>query len=461
MESIWKKTVEIPRREALKEDIHTKVAVIGAGMAGILTAYLLQEQGIDTVVLEADRIAGGQTKNTTAKITSQHNLIYAYLIEKFGEEKAGQYAHANQQAIEKYAEIIQKEKIDCHFRRCPSYLYSTEAERVAELENEAEAAKILGIPAQFTTETELPFPVAGAVRFQEQAQFHPLEFIKKIAEKLTIYEKSRVVRLEDHCVFTEHGMVEAEHVVFAVHYPWQVVPGYYFLRMHQERSYVIALDLSGWKVPLGETGQKIDGMYLGIEEEGYSFRVCENKGKPILLLGGGSHRTGENTSGGKYDMLQKCAREWFPGCSEIAHWSAQDCMPMDKIPYIGYFSSEIPNWYVATGFGKWGMTSSMAAAVMITDMIAGRENEDEEVFAPQRFPVTALSKNFTENAIQAVKGLSKQAFSTEEFPKKCAHMGCKLEKNEDENTWECPCHGSCYTAEGRLLSGPAQHGFEE
>lgn len=489
MESIWNKTVEIPRREALKGDIHTKAVVIGAGMAGILTAYLLEEQGIETVILEADRIAGGQTKNTTAKITSQHNLIYAYLIEKFGEGKAGQYAHANQQAIEKYAGIIQKEKIDCHFRRCPSYLYTTETDRVSELENEAEAAKILGIPAEFTTETELPFPVAGAVKFQEQAQFHPLEFIKKIVEKLTIYEDSKVVRLEDHCVFTEYGMVEAEHVVFAVHYPWQVVPGYYFLRMHQERSYVIALDISGWissglqkgktseekehrevqleekkqqemKAPSGEKRHCIEGMYLGIEENGYSFRLCENRGKPVLLLGGGSHRTGENTSGGKYEMLRKKAREWFPGCSEIAHWSAQDCMPMDKIPYIGYFSSEIPNWYVATGFGKWGMTSSMAAAVMITDMIAGRENEDEEVFAPQRFPVTALSKNFTENAIQAVKGLSKQAFSTEEFPKKCPHMGCKLEKNADENTWECPCHGSRYTAEGKLLNGPSQNGFE-
>lgn len=466
MEAIWKKTVEIPRREMLKGDIHTKVAVIGAGMAGILTAYLLQEQGMEVVVLEADRIAGGQTGNTTAKITSQHNLIYAYLIEKFGEEKARQYADANQQAIDRYEEIIEKEQISCHFKRCPSYLYSVEEERKIELENEAEAARLLGIEAEFTTETELPFPVAGAVKFERQAQFHPLKFIREIAKNLTIYEESKVTRLEDHCVFTEHGMVEAEHVVFAVHYPWQVTPGYYFLRMHQERSYVIGLDLSGLREAGGfhkttEQGEKtayMEGMYLGVEEEGYSFRVCENE-KQVLLLGGGSHRTGENTSGGKYHMLRQKAREWFPGCSEIAHWSAQDCMPMDKIPYIGYFSSEIPNWYVATGFGKWGMTSSMAAAQIITDMIAGRENENEEVFAPQRFPVTALSKNFTENAIQAVKGLSKQILTIEDFPKKCSHMGCKLEKNEDENTWECPCHGSRYTADGKLLNGPAQHGF--
>lgn len=451
MESIWRKTIEIPRKEVLKEDIHTKVVVIGAGMAGILTAYLLEEQGMETIVLEAGHIASGQTQNTTAKITSQHNLIYSYLIEKFGEEKAKMYAQANQQAIEQYETIIEKEKIDCHFQRCPSYLYTTKAEHVEELKKEVEVAKILGISAEFTTKTELPFSVEGAMKFQNQAQFHPLEFIKHLSEKLKIYEDSRVVRLENNCVFTEYGKVEAEHLVFAVHYPWQVVPGYYFLRMHQERSYVIALDLSGL--------EKMEGMYLGIKEEGYSFRTCEKNGKQVLLLGGEGHRTGENTSGGKYDKLREKARNWFPRCSEIAHWSAQDCISMDKIPYIGYFSSEIPNWYVATGFGKWGMTSSMVAATIIRDMIAGRENEKEEVFAPQRFPVSALSKNFTENVMQAVKGLSKQALSLEEFPKKCSHMGCKLEKNADENTWECPCHGSRFTAEGNLLNGPAQNGF--
>lgn len=453
MESVWKKNIEIPRRGRLEKELHTKVAVIGAGMAGLLTAYLLQEQGVETVVLEAGRIAGGQTCNTTAKITSQHNLIYGYLQEKFGAEKAGMYAHANQQAIENYARIIEKERVDCQFLRCPSFLYTREESRRGELEQEAETAKSLGIAASFVTDTELPFPVEGAVRFENQARFHPLEFIRKISEKVTVYEESRVVRLENNCVFTEQGMVEGEHVVFAVHYPWQVVPGYYFLRMHQERSYVIALDISEW--------EPMEGMYLGLEPEGYSFRTMEQDGRRILLLGGGSHRTGENQSGGKYELLRKKGREWFPGSREIACWSAQDCMPMDKVPYIGYFSSEIPNWYVATGFGKWGMTSSMAAASIISDMITGKTHEDEEVFAPRRFPVAALSENFTENAIQAVKGLSKQAISMEKFPGKCPHMGCKLEENPDEHTWECPCHGSCFTSEGKLINGPAQHGLED
>ncbi len=452
MESVWQKRVTISPREMLTKNIHTKAIVIGAGMAGILTAYLLQEQGVETVVLESGRIAGGQTCNTTAKITSQHHSIYAYLTEQFGRRKAGMYAHANQKAIEDYARVIEKEKIDCQFQRCPAYLYAREEGQIEELKNEAKAAQLLGIPAEFTMETELPFAITGAVRFEEQAKFQPLKFIQRIAENLTIYENSKVVRIEDNCVFTQHGIVEGEHVVFAVHYPWQVVPGYYFLRMHQERSYVIALDISEW--------EKIDGMYLGIGTGGYSLRTFAEEGKQILLLGGASHRTGENSSGGRYELLRQKGREWFPESREIAHWSAQDCMPMDRIPYIGYFSSEIPNWYVATGFGKWGMTSSMAAASIIRDMIVGKEHPDEKVFAPQRFPVAALSKNFTENAIQAVKGLSKQAVSMEEFPQKCPHMGCKLEKNADENTWECPCHGSCFTEQGEQISGPAQQGFD-
>lgn len=446
MESIWKQQIELPRRNMLQEDIHIKNVVIGAGMAGLLTAYLLQEQGQEVVILEADTVASGQTGHTTAKITSQHNLIYAYLIEKFGEEKALQYGRANEKAIREYERIIQKEKIDCHFRRCSAYLYTTKEEKVQELENEVQAARLCGIPAEFTQDTELPFPVAGAARFREQAQFHPLEFVKKISEKLTIYEHSRVTRLEDHCVFTDHGMIEAEHVIFASHYPWILTPGYYFLRMHQERSYVIAL----------ETEKPMGGMYLGVDEEGYSFRSVEQEGKSMLLLGGGSHRTGENLEGGKYQKLRERAEQWYPGSKEQAHWSAQDCMPLDKIPYIGYFSSDIPNWYVATGFGKWGMTSSMVAAEIITDMILGLENENEEVFAPQRFPVTAMSGNLAENTAKAVKGLSKQLLNTDEIPSKCSHMGCKLEKNADEGTWECPCHGSGFTAEGELLRGPAQ-----
>lgn len=446
MESIWKQELKLPERKRLEENVHIKNVVIGAGMAGILIAYLLQEQGQEVVILEAETVASGQTGGTTAKITSQHNLIYAYLIEKFGEEKAIQYARANEKAIREYERIVEKENIDCRFRRCSSYLYTEQPERVAEIENEVQAARICGIDAEFTKETELPFSVEGAVRFQGQAQFQPLEFVKKISEKLMIYEHSRVIRLEDHCVFTEHGMIEAEHVIFASHYPWILTPGYYFLRMHQERSYVIAL----------ETKKELGGMYLGIDKEGYSFRGVEEEGKHIILLGGGSHRTGENIEGGKYDLLRSRANQWYPEHKELAHWSAQDCMPLDKIPYIGYFSADIPNWYVATGFGKWGMTSSMVAAEIITDMILGRENENEEVFAPQRFPVTAMSGNLAENTAKAVKGLSKQLLSQGEVPSKCSHMGCRLEKNADEGTWECPCHGSGFTEEGKLLRGPAQ-----
>lgn len=295
MESIWKQQTELPRSDMLQEVIHRKNVVIGGGMAGLLTAYLLQERGQEAVVLEADTTASGQTGHTTAKITSQHNLIYAYLIEKFGEEKALQYGRANEKAIREYESIVQRENIECHFRRCPAYLYTEQEERVQELENEVQAARLCGIEAEFTKKTELPFPVAGAVKFHNQAQFQPLEFIKKITEKVKVYEHSRVTKVEDHCVYTEHGMIEAEHVIFACHYPWILTPGYYFLRMHQERSYVLAL----------ETEKKLSGMYLGIDPEGYSFRGLEEQDKHILLLGGGGHRTGENIEGENMKCCEK------------------------------------------------------------------------------------------------------------------------------------------------------------
>ena len=241
MNSIWKESASLPHFDTLEGSVTTDVLIIGGGIAGILCAYFLREKGVDYVLVEGNTICSGITENTTAKITSQHNLIYGYLREKFGAEKAGMYAHANQQAIENYARIIEKERVDCQFLRCPSFLYTREESRRGELEQEVETAKSLGIAASFVTDTELPFPVEGAVRFENQARFHPLEFIRKISEKVTVYEESRVVRLENNCVFTERGMVEGEHVVFAVHYPWQVVPGYYFLRMHQERSYVVEI----------------------------------------------------------------------------------------------------------------------------------------------------------------------------------------------------------------------------
>lgn len=447
MESVWMKNIEIRKREALSGEREAPVVVIGAGLAGILTAYYLKKEGIRALVLEADRIGSGQTKNTTAKITSQHDLIYERLIRTFGRSMAEHYARANERAIGEYERLIREKKIDCDFVRCPACMYS---EREADLlRKEAEAAGSLGIKASFETDCELPIPVAGVTKFENQARFHPLRFLARMAEEAEVYEQTKVLKVEDGKVETDRGTVHAEHIVFACHYPFINVPGYYFARMYQERSYVTALE--GAKRP--------EGMYLGIDRDGLSFRACGD----LLLLGGGSHRTGTNQGdrpegGCRYRMLRERAKELYPGCSEVFRWSAQDCMTLDGLPYIGRFSERRPNWYVATGFGKWGMTSSMVSAQILTALIAGQDCPEADIFSPKRRLTVRAAKEFMVHGAHTVKGLAKHLLpaGSKKIISNCPHMGCRLEKNPEEGTYDCPCHGSRFDGEGHLIDGPAQ-----
>lgn len=476
MESIWSKTCRIPQRESLQQDIRTEVAVIGAGMAGILTAYLLQEAGKQVVLLEAERIAGGQTRNTTAKITSQHGKCYRKMIDRLGEEKARQYAAANQSAVEAYRKIIEEEQISCDFEDVSAFIYSDDRK---EMEEEAEAARLLDLPAVFTDHVQLPVKYAGAVQFSHQAQFHPLKFIKALAEKLTIYEQSQVLDVEEHLLRTACGSVTAEQIVFACHYPFPILPGAYFARMHQERAYFLAL----------KGARPVKGPCIGVGKDTWSFRNYEN----LVFLGGESHRTGENSEGGRYDALRRLAKELYPDSEEVACWSAQDCMTADEIPYIGKYAPGRDSWFVATGFRKWGMSTSMAAARILRDLICGRQNACAEVFDPVRFSPEGAMEMLGEGG-QAVKGLVRRIFqipdeTAKEIPAghgaivtldgekagvykhengelsvvdiRCPHMGCQLEWNPDEKSWDCPCHGSRFDYKGNLISNPAQEGLKD
>ncbi len=447
MESVWVSGSRIRKREPLPGDMEAPVAVIGAGLAGILTAYYLKKEGIRSVVLEADRLGSGQTKNTTAKITSQHNLIYSRLIQTFGSRMAAHYAGANEAAVGEYERLVREKGIDCGFVRCPAYLYSRTGTEL--LKREAEAAESLGIKAFFETDCELPFLVAGVTMFARQARFHPLKFLEKMAEEVEVYEQSKVLKVDDRKVMTDSGTVTAEHVVFAAHYPFINVPGYYFARMNQERSYVLALEGAG----------SLEGMYLGIDPGGLSFRSCGD----LLLLGGGSHRTGVNPTdrtgaGCRYGMLKNRAQEIYPGCREVYRWSAQDCMTLDGVPYIGRFSRRRPYWYVATGFGKWGMTSSMVSARILTALITGRDCPEADIFSPNRRFTAQAAKGLAVHGAYTVKGLAKHLLPPGQgrIVPNCPHMGCRLEWNPAEESYDCPCHGSRFDKEGHLIDGPAQ-----
>lgn len=477
MKSIWQTETVPPvsKPEPLRGMNRADVAVIGAGMAGVLTAYELQSRGAKVVVLERGRIGNGVTAGTTAKITSQHRLIYDRLISGFGVEKAAQYAQANQRAIRQYAALVKSKKIDCDFERRPAFVYARDD--TEKLEREMRAAVRLGIPATLTDRTELPFSVAGALCFPEQAQFNPLRFLYALARELTIYENTPVWNIEGNTVSFRGGKLRAQAVVVATHYPIVNSPGYYFLRMHQKRSYVVAL--SGTP--------PLEGMYLDEKESGLSFREADG----LLLLGGAGHRTGKNTEGGNYGRLIRNAGILYPQASVRAMWSAQDCITADGVPFIGEYASSMPRVFVATGFNKWGMTGAMVAASLLSDKITGKENAYAPVFSPRRFPVRASAGNLTADSAQAVMGLGEQmlhlpsrtldnlspgqggvvrydgrkvgAYKDEKgqvflVSTRCPHLGCELKWNPEEKTWDCPCHGSRFDFRGRLLDAPARHG---
>lgn len=479
MESIWKKLSEASaegksEKRTIPDRRQWDVIIVGAGMAGLLTGYYLKERGKDVLIVEADEIASGQTGKTTAKITSQHGLKYAGLIKKIGRKKAELYARANEAAIEEYERLIKKHGIDCGFERLPAYLYSLENE--AQLYEEAEAAKSLGIDAEFTKETELPFAVAGAVCFQNQAQFSPLLFVRQIARQLQILEHTKVLRIRGNKVFTKDAVMTADKIIVATHYPILNVPGFYFVRQHQERSYALAL--SGC--------ERIHGMYYGVDKTGLSIRMAGD----MLLLGGGASRTGENTKGGAYEFLERAAKRYFPKGEEVCRWSAQDCMPHDGVPFIGKYSLFTPRIFVVTGFQKWGMTTAMIAAMIMREELCGGKSPYHTLFRPQRIYLRAgIGKLFTDIGM-SVKGLlkgllhrpGKEAAALEKgqgeivlfggkryacykdetgeihkIPAACPHLGCELTWNPDEKSWDCPCHGSRFDMDGNLLDNPAIH----
>lgn len=426
MESIWEKGTARRRFGGVRGNMRTDVLIVGGGIAGILCAYQLKNAGVDCVLAEAGEICGGVTGNTTAKITLQHGLLYDSMIRRFGESKARLYAEAQEKACREYARLCRTVDCDCEAR--DSYVYSLSDRK--QIEKEVAALCRIGVRAELSDARELPFSVAGAVRVKDQAQFHPLKFLYHIARDLPICEHTKIVELMPHKARTDHGDISYNKLIVATHFPILNKHGSYFLKLYQHRSYCLAL----------ENTQTVNGMYVDESKTGLSFRSHDG----LLILGGGSHRTGKQ--GGNWDELEAFATKHYPGAKLRYRWATQDCMTLDDVPYIGQYSARAPDLYVATGFNKWGMTSSMVAANVLTDLVTGKENPYADVFSPSR---SILRPQLAINSFEAVTNLL--SFTK----KRCPHMGCSLKWNPQERTWDCPCHGSRFEENGKLIDNPA------
>lgn len=424
--SLWAKNSQYTKFPQLNRDVYTDVLIVGGGLAGVLCAYTLKCRGVSCVLIEADRIGSGVTRNTTAKITSQHGLVYHKLLRKFGVEKTRLYWQLNERAVQQYRSLAKVADFD--FETKDNYIYAIHSSH--KLEEEMEALQRLGIPADLVTDLPLPFETAGAIRFQRQGQMDPLKLIYAISEGLDIYEQTTAREFVGNKVVTDHGVIHTSKIIVATHFPILNKHGAYFAKLYQNRSYVVAM----------ENAVQLDGMYLDEAENGLSFR---NYGE-YLLLGDGGHRTGKPGAG--WSLLEEKQKAFYPNAKITNRWATQDCMTLDGIPYIGQYSKNTPDLYVATGFNKWGMSSSMAAAMVLSDLVQGKKNPFAEVFSPSRSVLhPQLLVNLWDSAVNLAR-----------FTKpRCPHLGCALRWNPQERSWDCPCHGSRFSETGELLDNPA------
>ncbi|WP_379967823.1 FAD-dependent oxidoreductase [Ectobacillus sp. sgz5001026] len=488
--SFWRASSQQSSFQKLSSDIKVDVAIVGGGISGITTAYLLAKEGLCVALLEADKIINGTTGHTTAKISAQHNVIYHELLEHIGEDKAKLYYNANHDALQFIKNMIDEYNIHCDFSQEHSYLYSTTEQSAKLLEQEYKAYERLSISGELSETLPVSIPVTLALIMKNQAQFHPVHYLQHLVDLFTkaggsIYEHTVAIDVHEGIhprVITKDGpIVTCDYVISCSHFPFYDGKGLYFTRMYAERSYVLAV----------KTKQPFPGgMYLSVDEPVRSLRYTMDNGEKLVLVGGESHKTGQGIDTVlHYEALQSFADEVL-GVETIEYrWSAQDLLTLDKLPYIGNITSEHPNILVATGYKKWGMTTGTAAALLIRDIIMERSNPYRNLFTPSRFLADPSIKHFlTQNgdvAKHLIEGKLEFPLRTPEelineegsvvrvngkragaykdcngvlhlVDTTCTHLGCEVEWNDGESTWDCPCHGSRFSFNGDVLEGPAK-----
>ncbi|MGD6849410.1 FAD-dependent oxidoreductase [Rossellomorea aquimaris] len=490
-EPYWRETTKLPLFKKLDKNIKVDVTVVGGGIAGITTAYLLAKGGKKVALIEADHLLNGTTGHTTAKISAQHGLIYDELIQHFGVEFARKYYLSQTKALQFIKDTISSENIDCHFTEEDSYVYATTDQYATKIEKEYEAYQKLEIQGELIEKLPIDLSIKNAVVMKDQAQFHPLKYLKALIDSYTglggqIFEGTAAKTINEgdstQVVTADGYHLDSEHVVICSHFPFYDGMGFYFTKMYAERSYIL-----GVKAKKDYPG----GMYLSAEDPTRSLRSQEDEnGENLILIGGDNHKTGQGKDTLDHYKALKVFGEEVLGIEEIRYrWSAQDLITLDKVPYIGKLTEKHPSIFVATGFKKWGMSSGTLAGQILSEQILGNHHIYADVYTPSRFVADPSIKHFFKENInvagQLIKGkLQIPTKKVQELQKgegdvvnlngrrcggyrdeagklhvvdtTCTHLGCETEWNHGDHTWDCPCHGSRFSIDGEVIEGPAK-----
>lgn len=487
--SLWIDTTPTTNFPPLPANLAVDVAIVGGGIVGLTAATLLQRAGKRVAVVESRKMIEGVTGHTTAKVTSLHRLIYAELIEQFGEEKARLYAESNQAAISQIAAFIEEEQIDCNFERQSAYTFTESTHDLAKIEAEVEAAQKLGLPATFVREASLPFPIQGAIRLDNQAQFHPRKYLLALVNTLItngayLFEETRALDVEEGSpcqVITDQGTVSAQDVIVATNLPI-LDRGLFFAKAFPKRSYIVGAPIDPAEAPVG--------MFINTGSPYRSFRTAHADGSTLLLVGGEEHKTGHATdTEERYQRLEVYARDRFGVSAFDYRWSTQDYTSADRVPYIGQLTPRSQHIYVATGFGGWGMTNGTLSGMLLADLILEKTNPWAKLYKATRakpflakkslkenldsaqdwiggrlvFPQgTSFSelargegKILTINQVEKVAAYKDAQGTIHTVSPACTHLGCFVCWNSAEKSWDCPCHGSRFSYDGRVIHGPA------